>query len=396
MDNIAVSSSATPEELVVFLSGQINSNNAQEFENALSAQRDEHPQGKLTLDVRDLEYISSAGLRVIMRLRKKEASLSIINASSDVYEIFDMTGFSAILPVKKALRKVSVDGLELIGEGATAKVYRLDADTIIKVFNSNVGMNMIENENTKATMAFVSGVPTAISFDTVQVGDCYGTVFELLDAQDLLQVMLNDKEHMLDWVRMFATSVRQMHEIEMDTTKFANVKQTSLNNLHMLESTVCTPEEVAKLRKIYENIPDRTTFIHGDCHVGNVMIQNGELVYIDLSSSGYGHPIFDMASMCIIFLQGGSKEESRSKSIYTRDFSAAECYQIWHTYLSAYLDTDDEALIQKAQSQILTLSAARILFATVAIPGLLRPEAIAGLKGLALGSVDAGLEPLCF
>lgn len=164
----------------------------------------------------------------------------------------------------------------------------------------------------------------------------------------------------------------------------------------MLENTVCTSEEVEKLRKIYQNVPDRTTFIHGDCHVGNVMVQDGELVYIDLSSPGYGHPIFDMVSMCLIYLLGGRKDESRAKSIYTRDFSAAECYQIWQTYLRTNLDTGDEALIEKAQSQILALSAARFLFASIAVPGLLGPEQVAGLKGIALGSVDAGLEPLCF
>lgn len=396
METFAASSSAILEELVVFLSGKINSNNAPVVEETLLAQRTEHPQGKFTLDVRDLEYISSAGLRVIMRLRKEEDSLNIVNASSEVYEVFDMTGISTILPVKKVLREMSIDGLELIGAGATAKVYRLDADTIIKVFNPGIGMSMIENENTRATKAFVSGVPTAISFDTVRVGDCYGTVFELLDAKDLLEIMTADKEHVLDWVRLFANSVRKMHEIEMDTAKFANVKQTSLDKLHALEGLICTPEEVAKLRKIYENVPGRTTFIHGDCHVGNVMIQDGEPVYIDLSGSGYGHPIFDMVSMCIICLMGGKNEESRARTVYTRNFSSAECYQIWQTYLRTYLDTDDEALIQKAQSQILTLSAARFLFAAISVPGLLGPKQIEGLKGIALGSVDAGLEPICF
>ena len=396
MDTFAISSSASPKGLTVALSGRIDSNNAHAFEDAIFAERAAHPQGTFTLDARDLEYISSAGLRVIMRMRKEESSLNVVNASSEVYEIFDVTGFTSILPVKKALRQMSTEGLELIGEGATAKVYRLDPDTIIKVFNPGIGMDMIENENSRATAAFVAGVPTAISYDTVQVGECFGTVFELLEAKDLREVMLQDKEHVLDWIRLFARSVRKMHAIEMDTEKFVDVKQHSLDNLPRLQGTICTAEEVEKLRKVYENVPDRTTFIHGDCHVGNVMIQDGEPVYIDLSTAGYGHPIFDMVSMCLIYLLGGAKEETRANSIYTRDFSSAECYQIWHTYLATYLDTDDEAFIQKVQAQILALSAARFLFAAVAVPGLLTPDKVAGLKALALGSVDAGLEPLCF
>ena len=59
----------------------------------------------MVLDAEKLEYISSAGLRVILRLRKQEPELAIVNASPEVYEIFEMTGFTEMMPVSRAYRR---------------------------------------------------------------------------------------------------------------------------------------------------------------------------------------------------------------------------------------------------------------------------------------------------
>ena len=98
------------------------------------------------------------------------------------------------MKIQKAYRKISIDGMEMIGQGLTGDVYRMDAETVIKVFRQNVDFDlMISRENQKARNAFVAGVPTAIPYDIVRVGDCYGTVYELLNAKDLVNVIAQDK-----------------------------------------------------------------------------------------------------------------------------------------------------------------------------------------------------------
>ena len=57
----------------------------------------------IVLDLEKLEYISSAGLRVVLSLHKKMCrigSLKLINASDEVMEVFDITGFSDILTIE--------------------------------------------------------------------------------------------------------------------------------------------------------------------------------------------------------------------------------------------------------------------------------------------------------
>ena len=57
----------------------------------------------LILDLKDLEYISSAGLRVLLSAQKKMqkiGSMKVINVSAAIMEIFEMTGFSDILVIE--------------------------------------------------------------------------------------------------------------------------------------------------------------------------------------------------------------------------------------------------------------------------------------------------------
>ena len=385
-------------KLIIGLEGRIDSGSAARFEQDLFSALDAAPDAVPVLDAEKLAYISSAGLRVLMKLRKRvNAPVRVENVSREVYDILEVTGFTELLDVKKAFRQISVDGLEAIGEGATAKVYRLDPETIVKVFHPNVSFDMmIGREIRKARSAFVSGVPTAIPYDIVKVGDSFGTVYELLDARALTGLLLEDAQHRDDYVRQFARTVREMHAITADPAKFEPLKEGALSALPTLEGVVCSREEVEKLRRIYENIPDRQTFIHGDCHPGNAMVQDGKFMFIDLSTSGTGHPIFDMTSMCNIYHISGEDERLRQGRIMLRGLSVEDAEHIWKVFLRSYLDTDDEALIQKAEEQITAFSCAMFLFVALAMPGYMPESVLDQYKARALEYVDKGVEPLCF
>ena len=379
-----------------YLEGRIDTNNAPQVEKEIF-DAIEGKTSDIVIDAEKLEYISSAGLRVLMKLRKSiDKQLPVINVSRDVYDIFETTGFIELFDVKKAYRKVDVSGMKLIGQGATGSVYRSDDETVIKVFNKDVNFDMIINaENDKARKAFLSGVPTAIPYDIVRIGDCYGTVYEMLDAKDLVSVITEDKAHLEDYIKLFAKTVREMHSIKVDTGKFVPAKTASLRSLSMLAS-ILDEEEMRKVREIYENIPDRDTFTHGDCHIGNVMLKDGELMFIDLVAAGAGHPIFDMVSMYSLFVERANDKAAIAQSPVLRNFTAEEINRIWNVFIHAYLDTDDETLIKKAESQIRGISAVRRLYAVIFVPGLITPEALRAMKQQISDYYDNGLKPICF
>lgn len=55
---------------------------------------------ELTLDLAKLEYVSSAGLRLIVSMHKKMKTFTIVNTSDEVMEIFRMTGFDKRLNIQ--------------------------------------------------------------------------------------------------------------------------------------------------------------------------------------------------------------------------------------------------------------------------------------------------------
>ena len=87
-------------ELTVALSGRLDTITAPELEAELRSEI-----GGVTLlafDLTDLEYISSAGLRVLMwaqKTMKNQGEMKVCNANETVKEIFDITGFSEIMTI---------------------------------------------------------------------------------------------------------------------------------------------------------------------------------------------------------------------------------------------------------------------------------------------------------
>ena len=371
---------------LVKLQGSVDSSNAPQFEEELLAAISGQT---VTIDAEELTYISSAGLRVLLKAKKTlGGEIVVSNVSPEVFDILDMTGFTQILTVRKAIRKISVEGLKVIGKGQTASVYRMDADTIVKVFRPGIDFGMVQNEIAKAKVAFMNGIPTAISYDVVKVGESYGVVYELLNAKDLADCMKEDPDHLEDYVRMFAGVMREMHTIEITAEHFVSSRATTMGALPYMKGRIFNDEEYEKIKAIFENIPERRTFIHGDCHAGNVMLQGKELMFIDLSCAGCGHPIFDLMSMYLT----AACHQGELFSHYTKE----EAYHIWKVFLGAYLQTEDEAFLEKAEEQVAAFSCARFLLGLLRIPDLMKPEEVAAYKAKACALYDKGIEPLCF
>ena len=273
------------------ISGRIDSNNAKQFEDELLAAAGT---ADVTLDAAELEYISSAGLRVLLKLKKNAGGeVRVINASNDVYDIFEVTGFTSILSVSKKLREVSVDGCEVIGEGANGKAYRIDNETIIKVFAPNVSMDVVKEERDFAQTAFIAGVPTAISYDVVKCGDSYGAIYEMLNAKTVASVIKENPERAGELGRRLGKLLKELHSTEADKNVLSNMLTIYKERVESLRKYY-TDEEVNKIKSVYDLLPQKTTMVHGDFHAKNVMLMNDELVFIDMGDVGYGHPLQDL------------------------------------------------------------------------------------------------------
>jgi fatty-acyl-CoA synthase len=83
----------------ISVSGRIDSNTYRELQVAVN--EIDYSKGSLIFDFKDVEYISSAGLRVLLSARKKigDGNMKVINVSSSVFEVFSVTGFDTMFEV---------------------------------------------------------------------------------------------------------------------------------------------------------------------------------------------------------------------------------------------------------------------------------------------------------
>ena len=91
----------TAEETTIEIAGRLDTITAPALDKAIG--EDIGDTKNLVLDVKEMEYISSAGLRVILGAQKKMqkiGSMKLRNVCEDVMEVFEMTGFADILVIE--------------------------------------------------------------------------------------------------------------------------------------------------------------------------------------------------------------------------------------------------------------------------------------------------------
>ena len=249
----------------------------------------------LTVDAGQLEYISSSGLRILLMLAKRFKQFRITEVNPEVYDVLSMTGFTKMMTVERALRQLSVDGCEVIGVGGVGTVFRLNDDTIIKVFREGTTMDEVRKEITMSKEAFVMGMPTAISFDMVRVGSQYGLVYELLHAQTLSACLKQSPERVDELARKYAGLFRQMHAIQVPADSSVPDALEHERNQVLHIRRYFPQEKIDLLLQLLDTVPASNSLLHLDLQAKNAMIQNEELMLIDMGEVGYGHPILDLA-----------------------------------------------------------------------------------------------------
>jgi anti-sigma B factor antagonist len=89
--------------LYIAIAGRIDATNAAEAEEKIFSIKSENPDKHTVVDADELEYISSAGLRVLLSAQKKFQKLGymkVTNVGEEIMSVFEMTGFADILTIE--------------------------------------------------------------------------------------------------------------------------------------------------------------------------------------------------------------------------------------------------------------------------------------------------------
>lgn len=349
------------DTLYLELAGRVDTSNADQIEQSIQRIRGENPNANCVLDAEKLEFISSAGLRIILRLLKELKQLKVINVNSDVYEILDMTGFTDMLTVEKAFRKISLDGCELIARGGNGAVYRYDAETIVKIYHNGASLDEIRQEKELCRKVFIKGINTAIPYDVVKVGDSYGSVAEMLSAKSVAKILKADIEKLDECMDIYTDLLKKIHSIPVSVGEMPSMKEIAVNWFEFLESYLPT-DLWTKLMDMIKKMPEPQFMIHGDYHIHNVMIQDGEPLLIDMDTVAYGHPVFEFAAVYLGYVGYCENNPSGVLEFYGLPYETTT--KLWATLLEKYFN-GDKAKMQEVELKAKIIGYARMLRRTV-------------------------------
>lgn len=317
----------------------------------------------LILDAENLNYISSVGLRIVLKLSQNYEDFHINNVKSAVYEVFEMTGFTDIIDIKKALRRVSVDGCKVIGEGFYGRVYRISPDTIVKVYFRGGDIKDVERERKLAKTAFISGIPTAISYDIVKVyeqgKECFGSVFELLDCESLRNLVRDHPENFDKYVKMHADLVKRINSTIITSKDIPSAKDGVGRWLEKAKEAL-DEDTFNKLNILIKTIPECDNMVHGDCHVKNILVQNNEPILIDMDTLSKGHQIFDVMAFYLSYIAYELTESGNTKQFL--DLDEKTCTALYNGIFKELYGDRNEKEQEEIQLKVETLGYLLLLY----------------------------------
>ncbi len=320
--------------MTFFLEGRIDSNNASDVEKEIMDESPLFADLDLTFDASKLEYISSAGLRVLLKIKKSTGKEIVIkNVSDEVFDILDVTGFGEIFNVERQMRTISLRGCKKISSALNGEIFQLSEDEMIKVFGDSVKLDDVKHERDYAQAAMIYGVPTLIPYDVVKCERGYGIVYEKAEMTSLAYLISHDPGRLGAYAETLGKMMRELHSTKIPKGKLPDIKDRYRAWIEEVNDP--SDSQTAVFSNMIESIPDSDTYVHGDINLNSAMVQNDEILLLDMSGSAYGNSIFDLAALFGSLVAIEAKEEGYCRKNF--GLSKASCLEFWKKFFAAYM-----------------------------------------------------------
>ena len=350
--------------LTIYLEGRIDATNAFDAEDAIGALVARFSPTQIRLDCTSLSFLSSAGLRIVMRLHARSADVRMVNVTPSVYEVLETTGVAEIVPTTRLMRNQSIKGLRQVGAGAFGRVYRLDSERIIKVYPPEASpLDKLERERQSARQAFIHGIPSAIPFETVRVGEEHGIIYEFVDAQTLGEAVTAQPNRLDVYATSMASLLRVLHSTHFEDGQLPDARGIFHNWVDVAErSGLYAARTIELLRQFVDDFGAADTFVHGDFHPANIMVMpDGELLLIDMGDASMGSPDIDLAGTFHV-LRIAARRPGGAQRLTGMSLEALD--RLWATFVRSYFGVEGPDEVLAIERRLKTLALPRTMGST--------------------------------
>ena len=259
----------------------------------------------------------------------------------------------------KKYKEVSIEGCKFLARGAKGEVYRYNDELIIKVFNENNTYHDVELEIALSRKAFVFGIPTAISFGIVSVGEKYGAMYELVDADTISRCIASNPHQVDYYAKLMSDAAHSIHDVEVPEEDVFHYAIERFEP-YVSEGIGTIDEGLAeRCMKLLHSLPHSNHLVHGDFHTGNVFLQNGEPLLIDLDRLSMGHPMYELIDLYYFYFSLG--EADPEEVYYYMGYTYDTCKEFYRLFLRHYLNTYDENKLKEVEEKASIICYSRLI-----------------------------------
>lgn len=314
--------------LTIAVHGRVDSSVAQTFQNEVNAIIDDYISEKhlgindLIIDARNMDFISSSGLRVFLLLRRKFKDMRVTCCSAEVFNVFKMTGFNHMITVEKVLPQISLEGLTPIS--GHDDLFALTDDTMLKVFPEGTTEEDVDRIVKLTKRVFVLDINTPMTFEKKQLADKIALVYERVTPTEIDPKSL-------------ANLLHELHKYTVELGDTIPSASARIREQIQRMSPYLGEPNTTKLKKIFMAFPEESYLLHGNLSLNKIASCNGELMIMDMGDLCYGNPMIDLAHLY-------SSLTSEKKGQFFDDF------------IHEYYDLASEEAVRMKEHNIKTLS----------------------------------------
>ena len=243
------------------------------------------------------------------------------------------------------------------GEGGTALSYNhKEGKTLAKLFTPGMAAETAEREFMVNKTVYEMGLPTPKPIRLVTDGTRYGAEYELIpNKRSFTRIISQEPEQLEPLSVRFAQLAKQLHNTPADTTRLPAMKDLVHAQIVRYERL---PEDVReKALQYLDAIPDTTTSLHGDLHIGNIITDGNRTLWIDVGDFAYGAPEWDL---CMLFYSAIFMNEQRADNIFHLTPDVLKKH--WVLFAKAYYGITNDAEIKEKEQALYPYFALKLLF----------------------------------
>ena len=233
---------------------------------------------------------------------------------------------------------LDLGGLQPFALGGTGACYRLSEDTILKLYYEGFPVECILREKEGARAALVAGVPTAISFDLVQVGNRRGVMYEMVQGKNVSECVVAEPSRAVEMGGALARIADTLHRAEVKKNDLPLATESIRAAVRAVDYL---PERsVDNIMGFLDQLDRERHYVHGDFHPNNVIVTRSEPMLIDMGGFSLGSAMFDIATLHFCLFD--SPDALRDGRSTFNGMSHEEAQNLWQGFEREYFGADGE------------------------------------------------------